>query len=863
MALNKQLLEEDACCEASLTLTVPIEAIWMVCLTVFIDSLGGSISAPVMPFYAEEFHASSSEVGLLFSTYSLAQVIALPLLGRLADRVGRRPVLVGSLFGAAAGAFCQGFAPSIGWLFLGRIVSGFCGAVGSTANVYICDVATEDCRPEYLGYLMSSNGLAFAFGPGLGGGLSKLGRNVPIMVNGALCLAAGLLTTFYLPESPAWVSHQQTCARREIVRQKPCKMWQTFSLSVWLVCAAEFLRGVSFSAIFAIFALFASDVYDLDSVSIGFAVCCGALCLIGTNIWVCPHLDAALGHVGCACLGMMLIAAGEVGLAYSPILKLSLVGMCVVYVGQAVAGCTIATITSVLATDDNRGAVMSMQQMAQALGRVFGPVVLSFLFSRDPRDPYACAAVAALIGSAVLYSLRSSFSKRARIMSIGTPIPLPAPPPWSKEEFTAEDVEDMGRFMCHLLTSRHYQWRDPQKRVALKKNLEMLFPPLSSEAQWHTMTNEEGPKNFGSLNGQADPSASISVGQFVVRNTPGSSVNRRRFKSMSRNNTLDLPPGAMVSQAKTAVRILNGELISKDRPYGTVEGAYVRKEHSSFTPGRRKRLNLVAIFINLVAPWALFCGIFAALSFQLHYWSSSFAWSSVAVGLLCAAVAAFLAHRTRMREQDPTWCTFAALAYLTATLLAAFFGDMNYWYNMQPYYDIESINSYPNVSPARERGQQLMDAGRVYFEDGTVLDTSKSMSFKNLDRYCVAPIISGEAPLSSYDFWAVGVNCCGSSTSAFRCGEYNNPKARAGLRLMRDDQRPFFRLAVQQAEAAYNIKANHPIFFEWLQDPVAEVLSYKTSGFSFALIAVASHFVFNLLCVAGATFAFSKLAHEF
>lgn len=215
---------------------------------------------------------------------------------------------------------------------------------------------------------------------------------------------------------------------------------------------------------------------------------------------------------------------------------------------------------------------------------------------------------------------------------------------------------------------------------------------------------------------------------------------------------------------------------------------YARKDVSSFTPGQRKRLNVVAITINILAPWLLFCGIFAALSFQLHYYHPVLAWSCAGAGLVLAAVCAFLAHRSRMQEQDPTWCTFAAMAYLAATVLAATLGDTNYWYHMQPYYDIENINSYPDVSPARERGQQLMDAGRVYFEDGASLDVSKSMSFKNLERYCVAPIISGAAPLSSYDFWAVGVNCCGGARGDFRCGEYNNPKARAGLRLMRDDQ---------------------------------------------------------------------------
>lgn len=549
MAPHQPLLDEDKPCCGPGSLTVPVEAIWMVCITVFIDSLGGSISAPVMPFYAEEFQASSSEIGLLFSAYSLAQVIALPMLGRLADHVGRRPVLVLSLFGAAAGAFLQGLAPSLSVLFLGRVVSGFCGAVGSTANVYICDVATEDCRPEYLGYLMSSNGLAFAFEPGLGGGLSKMGRNVPIMVNGALCTAAGILTSVYLPESPAWASIQKAHAKLAAAQQQTsCRLFQTFSLSVWFVCAAEFLRGVSFSAIFAIFALFANRVFDLDSVSIGFAVCSGALCLIGTNIWICPHLDTYLGHVGCATLGMMLIAFGEVILAYSPVLKLSLFGMCIVYVGQAVAGCTIATITSVLATDENRGCVMSMQQMAQALGRVFGPMILSTLFSIDPRYPYACAAAAAMIGGLVLMSLGQSFRKRA----IDTPIvPIPSPAPWAIEDYSEEDVEDLGRFLCELLTSRHYRFRDPEKRTALKKNLEILFPPLTNDDNFNAESREEGPKNFGSLNGQSDPSASLAVGQFVVRRTPGAAGNRRRFGGV-RNQTL--PQDVFRSSSMSAVR---------------------------------------------------------------------------------------------------------------------------------------------------------------------------------------------------------------------------------------------------------------------------------------------------------------------
>jgi hypothetical protein len=270
-------------------------------------------------------------------------------------------------------------------------------------------------------------------------------------------------------------------------------------------------------------------------------------------------------------------------------------------------------------------------------------------------------------------------------------------------------------------------------------------------------------------------------------------------------------------------------------------------------------MNLVAVCMNIFLPWFIFCTLFAAMSFSFHYQHPTLAWFLVLGGFFIAGVTAFLAYRTKQRDRDPMWYTFAALAILLATTLAMIFGDMNFWYNMQPFYDIGNLNTYPSVNPARERGQQLMDAGRVYFADGTGLDMAKAMGFKNLDLYCVAPIVNGQAQLASYDFWAVGINCCSGVSSDFRCGEFNNPHARSGLRLMRDDQRPFFRLAVQQAEAAYNLKAAHPLFFYWMQDPVAEMNSYRDDGFKYYLLGIFTHFAFNLFCVICAVVGFSKM----
>jgi len=292
--------------------------------------------------------------------------------------------------------------------------------------------------------------------------------------------------------------------------------------------------------------------------------------------------------------------------------------------------------------------------------------------------------------------------------------------------------------------------------------------------------------------------------------------------------------------------------------YGT-EAAMAGPAASVFTPGKRRRMNLVAICLNIFLPWFMFSTLYAAMSFSFHYQRPAITWVLVALGFCTVILAGLLAYQTKKKERDPMWYTFATLALGLAVVLAVILGDMNFWYNMQPFYDIENLNTYPSVNPAREKGQQLMDAGRVYFADGAMLDMRKAMGFKNLDLFCVAPIVHGEEQLASYDFWAVGINCCSGVSSDFRCGEFNNPHARSGLRLMRDDQRPFFRLAVQQAEAAYNIKATHPLFFYWMQDPVAEMNAYRDDGFKYYLLGIFTHFAFNLFCVVIAVVGFSKI----
>lgn len=292
---------------------------------------------------------------------------------------------------------------------------------------------------------------------------------------------------------------------------------------------------------------------------------------------------------------------------------------------------------------------------------------------------------------------------------------------------------------------------------------------------------------------------------------------------------------------------------------------------------RPSRLNFGAMCICLFLPWLLFCCMYAVMSFSVHHESKLLCYSCVALGFVIVVCALKLAIDAMGKQRgdeksDPRWFLFLAVASLIAWGAGVICGDLNYFYNMEPYYDVRKLNKYPDVDPFRTPGAQIMDAGHLQFTEGSRLALDKSQAFHNGDTYCVVPIVNGvdidknkdspngAVPMTdSYDFWAVGLNCCGGLGESFACGEYNNPLARSGLRVMHADRRNYFRLAVKQAEATYTIKAKHPLFFHWMQDPILEVAAWADEGYKYFLFGVFSFFAFLVFLTVVAVVLFSKL----
>src|SRR5574338_830628 len=169
--------------------------------TVFIDLVGFGIVIPVLPFYAEgtAFNATPRTVGLLFASYSIMQLIFSPVLGRLSDKYGRRPVLLISIIGTGIGFLILGLAKTLPMLFAGRILDGITGGNISTAQAYVADITTKENRAMGMGLIGAAFGLGFIFGPAIGGILSQWGYAAPAWFASVLSLGNFLAALVLLP----------------------------------------------------------------------------------------------------------------------------------------------------------------------------------------------------------------------------------------------------------------------------------------------------------------------------------------------------------------------------------------------------------------------------------------------------------------------------------------------------------------------------------------------------------------------------------------------------------------------------------------------------------------------------------------
>ena len=176
-------------------------ALLVLFLTVAIDLLGFGIVIPFLPLYVQRMHVGAFGIGLVLSIYSMMQLLFAPVLGRISDQVGRRPIIMLGLLGSAVSYTIYGSASSFPLLLFSRAVHGACAATVSTAQAYVADTTDESNRAHGMGMIGAAFGLGFVLGPALGGLLGHASLRTPVFFAAALTFANLIFAAIRLPES--------------------------------------------------------------------------------------------------------------------------------------------------------------------------------------------------------------------------------------------------------------------------------------------------------------------------------------------------------------------------------------------------------------------------------------------------------------------------------------------------------------------------------------------------------------------------------------------------------------------------------------------------------------------------------------
>src|SRR6476620_9963256 len=353
--------------------------------TVFIDLIGFGIVIPVLPFYAEgsRFNATPRTVGLLFASYSLMQLIFSPILGRLSDKHGRRPVLLISIIGTGIGFLILGFAKTLWMLFAGRILDGITGGNISTSQAYIADITTEENRAKGMGLIGAAFGLGFIFGPAIGGILTRWGIHVPFFFAAGLCFANALLLYFTLEETVTPDHPARNPAARGRGLQHVLQSLKQPRLG--FVLTIYFLFIVAFSIMTTSFSLYTMFRFGYDAQHTGYLFAYVGLIAVIIQGGLIGRLVKRFGElplviVGALCFAISLFAVPFVGPAAGGLAGL-LIGGGVFSMGNSLATPALTSLASKSVGPAQQGTVLGVTQSVASLARAVGPSIAAFLIA--------------------------------------------------------------------------------------------------------------------------------------------------------------------------------------------------------------------------------------------------------------------------------------------------------------------------------------------------------------------------------------------------------------------------------------------------------------------------------------------------
>lgn len=357
--------------------------------------LGFGILIPLIPYMAVRFGASPSLNTAVLGTYSLCQLLAAPLWGRLSDRFGRRPILISSLSGAFVSYLILAFAHTLATLFIARALAGFMAGNLSAAMAYASDISTPRDRARTMGMVGAAIGIGFMLGPAIGGALAGdqlAAANFlrPALLSASLSVVAMMLVLFMLPESHG---AEQRAHQSSAPRERGWQLLRTLP-GLRLLALATLLVTFSQATLESIFAIWAMDRYHVGPLTVGMTLFVLAIVAVGVQGGLVRRLAPRFGEQRLALAGILCYVAGLAVVAAGAALALVIVGLVFCGLGSGLFSPSGAALASHQARAHNRGAVMGVYQSGTSTARVLAPFIAGPVYMRlGPGAPYllACA----------------------------------------------------------------------------------------------------------------------------------------------------------------------------------------------------------------------------------------------------------------------------------------------------------------------------------------------------------------------------------------------------------------------------------------------------------------------------------------
>ena len=381
-------------------------AIGFIFITMLIDITGWGIIIPVIPKLIQELiHGDISEAakigGWLTFAYAITQFVFAPLVGNLSDKFGRRPIILISLFAFSMDYLLLAFAPTITWLFIGRIIAGLTGASITTASAYIADVSTPENRAKNFGMIGAAFGLGFIIGPVIGGLLGQYGSRVPFYAAAILCLLNFLYGYFILPESLSKENRREF----DIKRANPIGAFMSLKKYPQLIglVISIFLLYVASHAVHSNWSYFTMYQFHWDEKMVGISLgVVGLLVGIVQGVlirWINPKL----GNEKSIYVGMALYAIGMLLFAVATESWMMFVFL-IPYCLGGIAGPAMQAVISSQVPANEQGEIQGTLSSLMSASAIIGPPMMStvFYFFTHKEAPFQFAGAPFVLASVLM-----------------------------------------------------------------------------------------------------------------------------------------------------------------------------------------------------------------------------------------------------------------------------------------------------------------------------------------------------------------------------------------------------------------------------------------------------------------------------